>query len=191
MEMIDKRVFLAGIIMSSFTFCEGDLFVRPAIEDLRAYCATSNCGDLLFVKSWGFSPAAYGASPFVHAVASVSNHWQEAMADWDYYATNAEHRLLLQNLIGFAGTNTLLGVWDALMDVHEANTNRCSLQRITEFYDAPSSPLEYYVFEHFDIPAVSNRLVRNRGLCVSNVEMRVYFDGILSGEAKAELQMIR
>ena len=187
--MIDKRVLFAGIAMSSFALCKGDLFVRPAIDDLRTYCATSNCGDLLYVKSWGSSPAANSASTFVHAVASVSNHWQGAFDDWGRYATNSEIRLLMENVVSFAGTNAFIGLWGKLLDMYEQQPDPVLLKFIDEIHAPSTGPLEDYVFLNFDLPAISNCLLRTKALhSPTNTEMRAYYDSVLSGEYRETIE---
>ena len=160
--------------------------VRLAIDSLRIYCATSHYSQIEFVKDWGFAPQSYSAAPFTNAVHAVSNHWQEAMADWDYYATNAERRLLFRQIAGFAGTNAFIGIWNALLDISEVDMERCPKEFIRNLRVAASTPLENYVFLHYQLPSISNCLVRSQTLySTTNTVMREYFNDIFSGLRKA------
>ncbi len=159
--------------------------VHEAIDELRAYCATSYYGDIEYVKEWGFSPKSYLAAPFTNAVASVSNHWQDAIIDWGYYATNSERRLILANIVSFAGTNAFIGIWSNLVTFCENTHDSVVLKFIDDIHAPATGPLEDYVFLHFDIPAISNCLLRTKALySPTNIEMQVYFNEIFSGYRK-------
>ena len=159
--------------------------VHEAIEDLRAYCVTSYYGDIDYVKNWGFSQQAYMAAPFTNAVATISNHWQEALADFDFFATNAERRLLFRHVVGFSGTNAFIGVWNGLIDLHALDERKFDKEYIRKVRVAAATPLEDYVFLNYQIPAISNCLLRSRALySVTNSDMQAYFDEIFSGYRK-------
>ena len=188
-----KRVlYIISIIVATGAYCFAKPPVFAAFEELRAYCGTTPYGDMDYIREWGFSRRIYAAVPFTNAVAAVSNHWQEAMADWDYFATNAEQRLLFRNIVGFSGTNAFFGVWDALMDIHTNAPAKCPLAYIDDFSVPPATPLEEYVFLNYSLPAVSNRLARFRAFYPStDQEMQEYFDEIMSGFRKAEIEAVR
>ena len=115
--------------------------------------------------------------------------WQYAMDDWAYYSTNTEARLFFRNLCGFAGTNTLVGVWNRMLDIASVNTNACSPMTISWLYAAPATPLEGYVILNYDNPAISNCLIRTRQLFQPGSDDRLYYDKVLSGERKIEWEV--
>ena len=187
---MNKKVLTVSAIAFSICFLAAKAqTVHEAIDELRTYCATSSYGDIEYVKEWGFSPKSYMSAPFINAVEAISNHWQEALADWGFFATNEEHRLLFRHLVGFAGTNAFIGVWNRLIDLHEADARQCAAKYIREVRTAASTPLEDYVFLNYQIPAISNSLIRSRALySATNADMQVYFDEIFTGYRKEEIE---
>ena len=96
-------------------------------------------------------------------------------------------RVIIPNIVGYAGTNALIGVWGDLLDIYEADTNRCSLSFMHLLYSAGTTPCYHYVFMNTDIPAISNLFVRMHGLYPpEDAEMARYFSSIFSGERKIE-----
>ena len=93
---------------------------------------TSKIESASTIDEWVFFDDFYDKIPFTNACAVVSNNWQYAMDDWAYYSTNTEARLFFKNLCGFAGTNTLIGVWNRMLDISSANTNACTPMTVME-----------------------------------------------------------
>ena len=186
---MNKGAFLAIAGLLGFTLSASGQTVCGAIDELQSYCATSRYSRIDYIKDWGFSPRSYSAVPFINAVAAVSNHWQGALDDWGYYATNSERRLLLANVVSFAGTNALIGLWGNLLTMCEQQSNPVLLQFIDEFHAPSTGPLEDYVFLNYDIPAISNCLLRAKALhSPTNTEMRTYYNAILSGDYRETIE---
>lgn len=174
--------------MGSTAEAEPHLVLR-AMEELRTYCATSVFSHVEYVRDWGFSPRSYQTPPFSNAVCVVSNHWREIGADWNSFATNDEVRLLLRNIVSYAGTNALVGTWSALVDLYTQKPDQRILGFIDDIHAPATGPLEDYVFLNFDIPAISNCLLRSKALySPTNTEMHAYYDSILSGEYRKTIE---
>ena len=163
----------------------GTNLLHQVLDDLNGHCSTSQYCSIGQIDSWGFSTHIYGASAFTNAVAMVSNHWAEALADWNYFNTNTESRILFENIVSFAGTNALIGIWSALLDACENEPN-FGMRQFIEYVHAPANgPLKNYVFLNYDMPAISNCLLRSKELYGStNTEMRAYYDSVLTGRHK-------
>ena len=124
-------VCLAALLAGGY--CHADeALVRNAINDLHTFCVTSKTESVATIREWGFFDDLYDKAPFTNACAVVSNNWQYAMDDWTYYTTNSEARLFFKKLCGFAGTNTLIGVWNRMLDISSANTNACTPMTVME-----------------------------------------------------------
>jgi hypothetical protein len=186
---MNKSSILIVAGMLGFVLSATGQTVSGAIDDLQSYCATSRYSQIAYIKDWGFSPRSYSAAPFQNAVAAVSNHWQGAFSDWGYYATNSERRLLLANVVSFAGTNAFIGLWGKLLDMYEQQSDSVLLRFIDEIHAPATGPLEDYVFLNFDLPAISNCLLRTRAFhSPTNTEMRTYYDSVLSGEYRETIE---
>lgn len=190
MKTNNRIAILFCMMMAGCCFASG-MAVRNAISNLVSFCAESDMDDARSINEWGFSFAVRRTSTFTNACAVVLNNWQYAMDDWAYYATNSEARLFFKNLCGFAGTNTLIGVWNRMLDISSANTNACTPMTVMELHDAPATPLEDFVMLHYDNPTISNCLMRTRLLFPAGSDERSYYDMVLSGEQKREWELER
>ena len=131
MKTNNRIAILVCMMMAGCCFADG-MAVRNAIGDLQTFCVTSKIESASTIDEWGFFDDFYDKIPFTNACAVVSNNWQYAMDDWTYYTTNSEARLFFKKLCGFAGTNTLIGVWNRMLDISSANTNACTPMTVME-----------------------------------------------------------
>ena len=96
---------------------------------------------------------------------------------------------IIPHLAGFAGTNAWMGIWNALLDIHETDTNRCPIGFISAIHSPPGSPLEHFAHKHYTLPSISNLLLRTQALYpTNNLEETEYFRSIFNEEYKQELE---
>ena len=171
-------------------FCEyclaDEMAVRSVIADMKTYCVTARIDSVSSIEQWGFSSRLKESGVMTNAYMALSNNWQYAMNDWTFYSTNAVARQFFVNLCGFAGTNTLIGVWNRMLDINATNANACPPMLILRLHNAPSSPLEEYVVLHYDNPAISNCLLRTRLMHPQGTAWCQFYDEVLSGERKRD-----
>lgn len=189
---MNRSLLLAVLLFGACAISASGQTLRSAIADLGAYCATSQHSKVEYIREWGFPQQALVETKFTRAVEMVSNNWFEIVADWNYYATNDESRLLLGKTISFAGTNAFVNTWSNLVDKYEEQGDPSILQFVDEIHAPASGPLAQYVYLNCDIPVISNCLVRSRALYpATNATMRAYYDEILSGFRRDEIMAIR
>lgn len=164
------------------------LDVRETFATLEAYCATSKYSRISSVEEFGFSTHSLGSSPLIGAIAAVSNHWSDIIADWDYYSTNGTARMLLGNVICHSGTNAYLSIWSGLLEICATNNAKCPPAVIEQFAFPSAFPLYQYAQLNYQIPAVSNCLYRTSLLLTNDVQDIQLFNRILSGQEKEEIE---
>ena len=187
-----RKELAFGVVVLGFASqcCGSAQELRESISGLEAYCSTSQFSTIGSVEEWGFSSRDYNAMPFVAAVAAVSNHWQDAIADWGYYSTNGNARLLFRLLTGFAGTNALVGVLDGMLDIAETNQMKCPPTWFHKQIIPNSAPLERFVERNYSIPVVSNCMWRASLVYSNDLQLCGFLQKILSGFRKETLEDI-
>ena len=172
--------------------CKGDQTqTRATLDELSYFCTTSQYCNLSQIAEWGFPSGICGTEPFCNTIAAMSNDWSSLVADWDYYWTNETMRLIIPNIVGFAGTNALLGVWDGLIDICQVDTNRCSAAFIREVYEAATTPLYRYAFINSDKPGVSNLFIRTMNLFPTNDnQIADYFQSVFDSDSREERRFL-
>ena len=119
--------------------------------------------------------------PFVHF---VSNHCAEIAADWPTYETNEMVRFTTLSAVGYSGFANYTNFVDVVLSRYESNTNSCSWSTI-KFMKSPYGTTQEVALElNYDVPAVSNILLRMRSAAIANGDdkMRQACDCELSGE---------
>ena len=172
----------------ALTSAAENMEVRGALETLEAYCATSKYSRLSSVEEFGFSTHSLDSSPLTGAIAAVSNHWSDIIADWDFYLTNGTARMLLENVVCHAGTNAYLNIWSGLLEICTTNSDKCPPAVIERFAFPSAHPLYQYAQLNYQIPAVSNCLYRTSLLLTNDVQDIQLFNRILSGQEKEEIE---
>lgn len=186
-----RTIFLMAILTIVIP-CKGDQTqTRATLDEIGYLCSTSQYCNLSQVAEWGFPAGIFETEPFCSTISAISNDWPSLVADWDYYWTNETMRIIIPNIVGFAGTNALLGVWSGLIDICQADTNRCNATFIREVYEAATTPLYRYAFINSDNPAISNLFVRTMDLLPANDQSYVdYFHDVFDSDAREERRFL-
>ena len=97
--------------------------------------------------------------PFVHF---VSNHCAEIAANWQIYETNEVVRFTTLSAVGCSGFDNYTNFVDMVLCQYETGTNSCSWSTV-KFMKSPYGTEEEVSLElKYDIPFVSNILLRVR-----------------------------
>lgn len=125
---------------------------------------------------------------------AVSNNCAEIIADWRSYETNEMVRFTTLNAIVYSGFDNYTNCIENLLSRYEADTNYFGLATM-RFLAMPYGTMEgeYMLANHYDIPAVSNMLVRLRTQA-ENVGYEYVVQSCnttLSGKKKADYDQLK
>lgn len=117
----------------------------------------------------------------------VSNHCTEIAADWLTYETNEMVRFTTQSAVSFSGFANQTNFASRILALYEADTNTVSWGTI-EMIRSPDGPsaAAHYLGLHYDIPGVSNIIMRLRTIATNAgvASLAEACDEDLSGETR-------
>lgn len=189
--MRTSAVFAVAVLTSFRAFANEAAGFRPLFMSI----STNSAEFGLFensVREWGLENGSWTRNPgqsgiVFSAISAMSNHVEEAVSMIPDVVTNGTQREIFFHMAGYAGTNAFLRIWDGCLSLCETNPAACPRSVIEGFWNASTTPLEYYAIFFHDLPVCRSLLTRTRDLFPPNVPRHSFFGEVLSGAKKAEL----
>lgn len=98
-------------------------------------------------------------SAFSNLCMTVSNSYVTIFQNWGAYSTNEVVRFSILNAVSFSGETIYTNSLDRLV-LNSSNLNEVDLPSVEYLYSPFGTPMEQYLAMNFDVPSVSNLLVR-------------------------------
>ena len=147
-------------------------------SDSRRFCA---------IRGEGFN-AGWMNDGFKTLCRTVSNNCSQIASDWHIYGTNEVVNYTVLSAVCFSGWNVYTNFTEQMLAHFETDTNSCQWATIDFLVAPPGTPQERSLAMNYDLPAVSNILVRMRALAISidDVPSKASIEYRLSGDAKQD-----